>query len=199
LVASVNDLQSESHAERVGGQGCASGATRSGSPSTFAGWESRPRSCSALPPSAHKTLDLLRPALTEVAVRVEEQLYRSSSETLLERIRSVPDQVGSLMLIGHNPGLQDLALVLASSGAELERFEAKFPTAALAHSRSHAGAAWARATPSSSPTSSPNSSTEQAPPSGRRRMGPCDRHHSDVCVATSTQIDRQVATQAEPR
>jgi phosphohistidine phosphatase len=37
-----------------------------------------------------------------------------------------------VLLIGHNPGLQDLALVLASSGAELERLEAKFPTAALA-------------------------------------------------------------------
>jgi phosphohistidine phosphatase len=37
-----------------------------------------------------------------------------------------------VMLIGHNPGLQDLALVLASAGSELERLEAKFPTAALA-------------------------------------------------------------------
>jgi phosphohistidine phosphatase len=36
------------------------------------------------------------------------------------------------MLIGHNPGLQQLALSLASAGAELERLEAKFPTAALA-------------------------------------------------------------------
>jgi phosphohistidine phosphatase len=36
------------------------------------------------------------------------------------------------MVIGHNPGLQDLALLLASNGAELKRLEAKFPTAALA-------------------------------------------------------------------
>jgi phosphohistidine phosphatase len=36
------------------------------------------------------------------------------------------------MLIGHNPGLQQLALALASSGAELERLRTKFPTAALA-------------------------------------------------------------------
>jgi phosphohistidine phosphatase len=79
-----------------------------------------------------ETLDLLRPALAEVAVQVEEQLYGASSETLLERIHSLPDEVGSLLLIGHNPGLQDLALALASSGAELERLEAKFPTAALA-------------------------------------------------------------------
>ncbi len=36
------------------------------------------------------------------------------------------------MLIGHNPGLHDLALALASAGTQLERLEAKFPTAALA-------------------------------------------------------------------
>jgi phosphohistidine phosphatase len=70
--------------------------------------------------------------LGEAAVQVDEQLYGSSSETLLERIRSVPDEVGSVLLIGHNPGLQDLALVLASRGAKLKRLEAKFPTAALA-------------------------------------------------------------------
>lgn len=79
-----------------------------------------------------ETLDLLRPALAEVAAEVEEQLYGASSETLLERIHSVPDDVGSVLLIGHNPGLHDLALALASSGAKLERLEAKFPTAALA-------------------------------------------------------------------
>jgi phosphohistidine phosphatase len=79
-----------------------------------------------------ETLDLLRPALTETAVQVEDQLYGASTATLLERIRSVPEEVGSVLLIGHNPGLQDLALVLASSGTELERLEAKFPTAALA-------------------------------------------------------------------
>jgi phosphohistidine phosphatase len=79
-----------------------------------------------------ETLDLLRPTLAEAAVQVEEQLYGASSETLLERLRSVPDEVDSVLLIGHNPGLQDLALVLASRGAKLKRLEAKFPTAAFA-------------------------------------------------------------------
>jgi phosphohistidine phosphatase len=36
------------------------------------------------------------------------------------------------MLIGHNPGLHDLARALASAGSELEQLKAKFPTAALA-------------------------------------------------------------------
>jgi phosphohistidine phosphatase len=80
-----------------------------------------------------ETLALMRPALSATStVLLEMELYAASSDRLLERIRAVPDAVASLMLIGHNPGLQDLALVLASAGAELERLEAKFPTAALA-------------------------------------------------------------------
>jgi phosphohistidine phosphatase SixA len=45
---------------------------------------------------------------------------------LLERLRLVPEEVASLMLIGHNPGLQELALALASAGPELARLKTKF-------------------------------------------------------------------------
>ena len=47
------------------------------------------------------------------------------------------------MLIGHNPGLQELALDLASGQAGLEQLEEKFPTAALA-TLTTAQVAWAR-------------------------------------------------------
>jgi phosphohistidine phosphatase len=80
-----------------------------------------------------QTLELLRPALgPNGTVLVEDGLYAASSDELFERVRRVPDTVASAMLIGHNPGLQRLALELASSGADLERLETKFPTAALA-------------------------------------------------------------------
>jgi phosphohistidine phosphatase len=79
-----------------------------------------------------ETLELVRPALAEPTVLFEDALYAASPDGLLARIVLVPEEVGSLMLIGHNPGLQELALVLASSGDELERLEAKFPTGALA-------------------------------------------------------------------
>ena len=36
------------------------------------------------------------------------------------------------MLIGHNPGIQDLGLILARAGSEIARVRSKFPTAALA-------------------------------------------------------------------
>ena len=82
---------------------------------------------------ARETLELVRPALGATStVRLEAQLYAASADKLLERLRAVPEAVASVMLIGHNPGLHDLALALASAGSELERLEARFPTAALA-------------------------------------------------------------------
>jgi phosphohistidine phosphatase len=79
-----------------------------------------------------ETLELIRPALGNSKVLFEDGLYGASSDELLGRIRVVPDAVGSVMLIGHNPGLEQLALLLASSGDELRGLETKFPTAALA-------------------------------------------------------------------
>jgi phosphohistidine phosphatase len=94
-----------------------------------------------------ETLDLIRPALGAAStVSVEEELYAASSDELLERVRAVPEGVDSLMLIGHNPGLQQLALELASDGTDLKRLEAKFPTAALA-TLTIADKAWSRLAP----------------------------------------------------
>jgi phosphohistidine phosphatase len=79
-----------------------------------------------------ETLDLMRPVLGASSVMFEDELYAASSAELLARVQLVPDAVASVMLIGHNPGLEQLALVLASSGDELGRLETKFPTGALA-------------------------------------------------------------------
>jgi phosphohistidine phosphatase len=66
------------------------------------------------------------------AVEVVPQLYGASEQELLEQLKALPESVSSVMLIGHNPGLHNLALVLASQGADLPRLEEKFPTGALA-------------------------------------------------------------------
>jgi phosphohistidine phosphatase len=79
-----------------------------------------------------ETLERLGGALGLVTVRFEEELYAASWTGLLERLHDVPETVASVLLIGHNPGLEDLALALASSGPDLARLEAKFPTGALA-------------------------------------------------------------------
>jgi phosphohistidine phosphatase len=81
---------------------------------------------------AHETLERIDPVVAGRAVQVESELYGASASALLERLRLVPDAVGSVMLIGHNPGLQRLALELSQSAPEARELEAKYPTAALA-------------------------------------------------------------------
>ena len=56
-------------------------------------------------------------------------LYAAGSDRLLARLRELPETAGSVLVIAHNPGLQDLALTLAPNSARLAE---KFPTGALA-------------------------------------------------------------------
>ena len=82
---------------------------------------------------AVQTLDLLRPALRDrVEVLVEDELYGAGATELLARLQRVPDRVGSTLVVGHNPGLQELAVLLAREGRLRERATAHFPTAILA-------------------------------------------------------------------
>ena len=80
-----------------------------------------------------QTLKRLAPGLGKKAdIRIEPELYAASAPVLLEVLHEVPDEIDSLMLIGHNPGIQDLALNLAGAGSEIPRLRSKFPTAGLA-------------------------------------------------------------------
>jgi phosphohistidine phosphatase len=66
---------------------------------------------------------------------IEPELYGASTEDLVARLRRVPAEVESVMVVGHNPTMQTLVLRLASdsgSGEELSQVQAKFPTGALA-------------------------------------------------------------------
>ena len=67
------------------------------------------------------------------AVRYDERIYEASAERLLSVIRETQAEAGSLLLVGHNPGLEELAGMLVAPGAgEGPQLAAKFPTTALA-------------------------------------------------------------------
>jgi phosphohistidine phosphatase len=68
---------------------------------------------------------------------VEDALYLATARAVMERIAAVPDDIATLLVIGHNPGLHELAAALARHGARHDRarLAAKFPTAALASFR----------------------------------------------------------------
>lgn len=76
-----------------------------------------------------QTLAALLPVLDgNVEISVEDGLYGAGMHEVLARVREVPEAVPSVLLIGHNPTLHELALFLTDPGDVLERF----PTAALA-------------------------------------------------------------------
>ena len=84
---------------------------------------------------AVETWEGIAPALApETVFTVAPELYGASGGELLRRLQAVPDEVERLMLIGHNPGMGDLAVGLARHGDPdlLRRLDAKFPTGALA-------------------------------------------------------------------
>ena len=78
-------------------------------------------------------------------VTFDARIYEAAPADLLAVLREVPPATGTLLLIGHNPGIEDLALLLATApsaaagprpaGAtpgDLDRMRSKFPTAAIA-------------------------------------------------------------------
>ena len=84
---------------------------------------------------ARETLALVQPALpASTTVSFERRLYGAGPADLIERMQELTDDVGVVMLVGHNPGLEELVLELTGAGdaALVERVETKFPTAAFA-------------------------------------------------------------------
>jgi len=75
-------------------------------------------------------------------VTFDARIYEGGAAELLALIREVPPATGTLLLIGHNPAIEDLALMLvvargrpgpsSASPGDLERMQSKFPTAAIA-------------------------------------------------------------------
>ncbi len=84
---------------------------------------------------ARQTLErVLRGRTKAVPVRIEPKVYEADPSTLLATLRTAPGNARSLLLVGHNPGLAELALRLTGSGdpASLARMKVKFPTSGLA-------------------------------------------------------------------
>lgn len=82
-----------------------------------------------------ETWDLLLPAFAAPrAERLEPRLYGASAERLLYLVRETAPDTATLLLVGHNPGFEELARFLTGAGETeaLIRFGGTLPTAALA-------------------------------------------------------------------
>ncbi len=108
-------------------------------------------------------LVLLSPSArtTETLARVEEgfgasfekveesSIYLAETEELVALIRNAPAKSERLMIVGHNPGMHELVLLLANGPRDLrEEAAAKFPTGAMAEISFDVGD-WSDVTPGS--------------------------------------------------
>lgn len=70
-----------------------------------------------------------------IHAELDKRIYLASVTDLLDVIHDVPDEAGAVLMSGHNPGMEDLVLMLVPDRAEdaaRDQVEEKFPTAALA-------------------------------------------------------------------
>lgn len=81
-----------------------------------------------------QTLDIVLPVLGNPEVRFEPSIYEADAETLLALLHAVGEEHERVLLVGHDPGLQLLAIRLAmtATGDALERLKRKYPTSAFA-------------------------------------------------------------------
>ena len=70
-----------------------------------------------------------------VATDFDEHIYLASPETLIEIVRAADDANERLLIVGHNPGMEQLALLLALPSALRDAIAVKYPTGALAELR----------------------------------------------------------------
>ena len=80
-----------------------------------------------------ETLERMGEPFAAVPTRFEKGIYLADASSLLRRLRRLGD-VASVMIVGHNPGLETLVSVLVGSGEKdlRARLAHKFPTGALA-------------------------------------------------------------------
>ena len=88
--------------------------------------------------SAVRTRETMDLVLTDYRVQprgiIEDELYAASAKKLMERLRQLDEADRNVLLVGHNPGLYELAIILADANSPdaRELASGKFPTAARA-------------------------------------------------------------------
>lgn len=85
-----------------------------------------------------ETLQALEPWAETPLIEPLDSLYLASASTLLSALQEVAETVRSVLLVGHNPGLHELAMLLVGAHAmtlgnqDMRRMAEGYPSGALA-------------------------------------------------------------------
>jgi phosphohistidine phosphatase len=75
-------------------------------------------------------------------VQMSRKIYEAPYVQIMEQVQAVPEHVQTLLVLGHNPGMEEMAFNLCGDG-EVDAFKElrfKYPTAACAHISFNVGA-----------------------------------------------------------
>jgi phosphohistidine phosphatase len=83
---------------------------------------------------AVETWELVGPELGSPRVHIDDNLYMATPDTILGWLQRLQPEIGTVLLIGHNPGFEELARRLAGGGKKkaVRRITKNYPTGALA-------------------------------------------------------------------
>lgn len=79
-----------------------------------------------------ETIDGLGESYGPIAPVYDETIYLASLATLLDIVRATDDGCAALLVVGHNPGMERLALLLSRGGPLHDALALGYPTGALA-------------------------------------------------------------------
>jgi phosphohistidine phosphatase len=79
-----------------------------------------------------ETIDGLAESYGPLAPVYEQAVYLASLDALLDIVRATDDAHATLLIVGHNPGMERLALLLSRGGPLHDEVALKYPTGSLA-------------------------------------------------------------------
>ena len=83
---------------------------------------------------AVETIEIIKPSIKDTKIIYKKELYTFDDQIMIEFISKINDDISSLLIVGHNPAIQETVLRLAETDKNsnlLNRVENKYPTAAF--------------------------------------------------------------------
>lgn len=99
--------------------------------------------------TATRARQTLARTAVDAPVRYVERLYGASPGTVIDEINGIDDEIGTLLIVGHEPTMSAVAIILSgaegTSAAAVDAVAAKFPTSGIAALQ--VGGSWKDLTP----------------------------------------------------
>ena len=83
---------------------------------------------------AVETIEIIKPSIKDTEIKYKKDLYTFDDHIMLEFISKIKDDISSILIVGHNPAIQETVLRLSDTDQNsnlLNRVECKYPTAAF--------------------------------------------------------------------